>query len=137
MLPTRNKSRKSINSLSFCLTALANSAYLNKFHNFRPNKCYILPLSEISENISFPLTGVSWSKSVSLIAERPANPISGITWYHSKFIIIIISNFTSGNRFLKVALDLLFKPSNFVPGLIPRPDGSYTYIYYWYSCRFK
>ena len=34
----------------------------------------------------------------------------------------IINNFTSDNLFLKSTLDLSFKPSNFVPGLIPRPE---------------
>ena len=34
----------------------------------------------------------------------------------------IIKNFTSNNLFLKAALDMIFRPSNFVPGLIPRPE---------------
>ena len=34
----------------------------------------------------------------------------------------IISNFTSDNLFFKLALDLSFKPSNFIPGLIPKPE---------------
>ena len=33
----------------------------------------------------------------------------------------IIKSFTSDNLFLKKSLDLEFKPSSFVPGLIPRP----------------
>ena len=34
----------------------------------------------------------------------------------------IINNFTSDNVFFKATLDLLFKPSNFVPSLIARPE---------------
>ena len=35
-------------------------------------------LSENCENLDFPLNGVSWSKSVTVITERPANAFSGI-----------------------------------------------------------
>ena len=34
----------------------------------------------------------------------------------------IIENFTSDNLYLRAVLDLLFKPSSFVPDLIPRPE---------------
>ena len=34
--------------------------------------------------------------------------------------LFIIKDLASDNSFHKAALDLLFKPSNFVPGLIPR-----------------
>ena len=34
----------------------------------------------------------------------------------------IIENFTSDNLCLRAVLDLLFKPSSFVPDLIPRPE---------------
>ena len=35
---------------------------------------------------------------------------------------LIIKKFTSDNLFLNVALDLSFKPDNFIPGLIPRRE---------------
>ena len=97
-----------------------NSAYLNKCHNCKSNKCFMLSLSE---NISFYLTGSSWSKSATVITERPANAISAIIinifpkpgsiLVHKSLDTIegssIINNFTSDNLFLKGALDLLFK----------------------------
>ena len=36
--------------------------------------------------------------------------------------LFLIKNFTSDNLFLKAALDLPFKPGNFAPGLISRPE---------------
>ena len=34
----------------------------------------------------------------------------------------IIKNFTSDNLFLKAALDMSFKTSGFIPGLVPKPE---------------
>lgn len=45
MLSTRTFLRKSINNLSSCLITIVNSAYLNKSHNCKPDKCFILSLS--------------------------------------------------------------------------------------------
>ena len=70
------------------------------------------------------------------MAERPANSSSGIIVNISSNLELIsihklldtiesssiITNFTSDSLFLKAALDLSFKPSNFIPGLIPRPE---------------
>ena len=56
MLPTLTFLSKSINSLSFFLRTSVNSGYLNKYHKYKPNQCFILSLSENSENISFLLT---------------------------------------------------------------------------------
>ena len=134
MLPTPTLLSKSIKSLSFCLTASVNSAYLNKCHYCKPNVSYY-PYQKIT-NISFPLTGVSCSKSATVITERPTNTFSGIIInispnlesisVHKLFDTIesssIINNFIYDNLFLKAALDLSFKPSNFVPGLIARPE---------------
>ena len=125
-----------IKSLSFCLTTSVNSAYLNKCYNCKPNKSLILSLSEKWGNISFLLTGAGWSKSATVITERPVNDFSGIVMnispnlesisVHKSVDTIesssIINNFTSNSLFLKAALDLSFKPSNFVPGLIETPE---------------
>ena len=46
-------------SLPFCLITSGNSAYLSKWHNCKPNKCFILSLSQDCKNIRFPLTGGS------------------------------------------------------------------------------
>ena len=86
--------------------------------------------------MSFPLAGGRRSKSATVLTERTANAFSGIfinissnlklISVHKSFDAIeslfIINNFTSDNVFLKAALDLLFKPSNYVPGLIARPE---------------
>ena len=57
MLPTLLS--KSINSLIFCLTTLLHYAYGNKCHDCKPNKFFILSLSNNCENISFAPTGYS------------------------------------------------------------------------------
>ena len=56
MLPTQTSLSKLLKSSSLCLTTLVNSAYLNKCHNYKPNKCFTLSLVENLQNISFPLT---------------------------------------------------------------------------------
>ena len=136
MLPTQTLLCKSISSLSVCLTISVNSAYLSKCHNCKPNKCFTLSLSENPENISFHLTGGSSRKLATVVTERPANSFSGIITnissnfesmsVHKLLDIIesssLIKTSTSDNLFLKVILDLSFKPSNFVPALIPRPE---------------
>ena len=76
MSPTLTLLSKSIKSLSFCLTTSVNSAYLNKCHNCKPNISYY-PYQKI-KNISFSLTGGSWSKSGTVTTARPANAFSGI-----------------------------------------------------------
>ena len=86
--------------------------------------------------MSFPLAGGRRSKSATVLTERIFRNLSGIfinissnlklISVHKSFDAIeslfIINNFTSDNVFLKAALDLLFKPSNYVPGLIARPE---------------
>ena len=102
----------------------------------KPNKCFILTLSESWENINFPKTGGSWRKSSTVMTERQANAFSGIIINISSNLELIsihklldtiesssiIKNFTSDSLFLNAALDLSNKPSNFIPGLIPRPE---------------
>ena len=64
----------SINSLSFYITILVNSAYLHKCHKCPPDKCFILLfLLENFANIDFALTGGSQRRSAIVITERPAN----------------------------------------------------------------
>ena len=119
----------SINSLSFYVTILVNSAYLHKCHKCKPDKCFILFLLENFANIDFPLTGGSQRRSAIVITERPANHkyfsqswiniCPQIIWDHKTFFPII-KNFTSDNLFLKLAVDLSFKPSSFIPVSIPR-----------------
>ena len=55
MLLTRTLLSKLINSLSFYLKISVKSAYLNKWHNCKFNKCFIVSLSENHENMSFPV----------------------------------------------------------------------------------
>ena len=114
------------------LTASVNSAYLYKHHNCEPYKRFILSSSKIHGNLTFSLAGGGWSKSATVITEIPANAFSGIIknispnlesisvhkYLYTKESSSIIKNFASDNLFLKMALDLSFIPSNYVPGLI-------------------
>ena len=56
MTPTQTLLSKSTNSFSFCLTTSVNSAYVNKCHNCKPNKSFILSVLENWENIRYSLT---------------------------------------------------------------------------------
>ena len=95
------------------------------------NKCFMLPLSENWENISFLLTEVSWSNSGT--TEKLANAFSGIIINFSPILESISvhksldtiessSIYQVHKLFLKAAFDLSFKPSGFIPILIPRPE---------------
>ena len=75
-------------------------------------------------------------KVATVVTERPRNAFSGIIKnisFSLELISIhklldtiesssIIKNFISDSLFLKAVLDLSFKPTNFIPGLIPRPE---------------
>ena len=93
-------------------------------------------LSKKLRNYKFSLTRGNWIKSATVITERAVNAFSriiiiiypnlGSLSVRKSLVTIesssIINNFTSDNLFLKSTWDLSFKPSNFVPGLIPRPE---------------
>ena len=99
------------------------------------------------ENKSFPLTGGTWSNSDRVTTERPGNIFSGIIIVSPKLLPIetlmpckpwnldtienssIIKNLTSNNLFLKVALDLSFKQSSFIPGLFQDQNEWWFYLY--------
>ena len=49
-----------------------------KCNNCKPNKCFILSLAKNWQNIDFPLTGGSLSKSAAVITERAENGFSEI-----------------------------------------------------------
>ena len=91
-------------------------------------------LSENWENLSFPLTAGSWSQPATGIMERLENCFSGmiinISHNHESISVhksldtikcsSIFKYFTFDNLFPLVALDLTFKPSNFVSRLVFR-----------------
>ena len=146
MLPTRTILSKSKNSISFCLTTSVRFAYLNKFHNCKPNKCFVLSLSQNRENASFPLNGGSWSKSATVKLKDQRMIFKGIVIiislniesksFHKSLDTIesssIIKNFTSDNLFLKAALDLhLNQVALFQFYSKTRMNSGPTYIYCW------
>ena len=89
------------------------------------------------------MTGGSWSKSVTAITERPAGAFSGIIInispnlgsisVHKSLDAIeissIINNFTSDKLFIKVVMDLSFKPSKFFLAYLQDQNEWWFHLY--------
>ena len=110
-------------------------------------------LSENSENVRFPLTRGSWSKSAAVITVRPVNAFSdvlrnispNVKWISvhnsldTKESSFIIKTFSSGSLYFLKHLQICHLNqvicSRFNSKTIM--NGVSTCTYCWYSCRFK
>ena len=59
--------RRSKSKAQFSIKISVSSAYLDKYHNEKPNEFFILSFSKYCKNLSFCLTGVSSRRSSTLL----------------------------------------------------------------------